>query len=209
LIYQKLSESFIEKYQDRILWNNISKYQKLSEPFIEKHQNRVNWNNISKYQKLSEPFIEKHQNRVNWYKISKYQKLSEGFIKKYNLTIISNSWLYKSYEEKLKYIKENTSYEVVGDSIIAYKSVRSDYYSVNFQHKYDIGSVHKSHCDCNYSNKDSFGLSAWTRKDSLTLNYYPEDKLLKVKIPIEKVGVILSSGKIRSSELQVLEEVEK
>ncbi len=39
----------------------IAKYQKLSELFIDKHQDKWDWNHIAKYQKLSEPFIDKHQ----------------------------------------------------------------------------------------------------------------------------------------------------
>ena len=34
-------------------WENISRYQKLSEEFIEKFQDKVHWKNISRYQKLS------------------------------------------------------------------------------------------------------------------------------------------------------------
>jgi len=34
---KKLSESFIEKYKDKLHWYYISQYQKLSEPFIEKN----------------------------------------------------------------------------------------------------------------------------------------------------------------------------
>src|SRR5574343_458953 len=73
--YQKLSESFIEKYVDKVEWWYISVYQKLSEEFIEKHGDKVNWDCISAYQKLSEEFIEKHGDKVNWRCISKYQKL--------------------------------------------------------------------------------------------------------------------------------------
>ena len=38
---QKLSEEFIDKYNDRVEWSCISKYQKLSEDFIEKHKNKI------------------------------------------------------------------------------------------------------------------------------------------------------------------------
>src|SRR5574343_646664 len=82
-MYQKLSESFIDKYSDKLDWDYISEYQKLSEEFIEKHKDKVNWGYISKYQKLSEEFIEKHYYKVNWDMISRYQKLSEEFIEKH------------------------------------------------------------------------------------------------------------------------------
>ena len=62
--YQKLSESFIEKYSDKVNWRNISKYQNLSESFIEKYTDEICWYNILTYQKLSESFIEKHKNKL-------------------------------------------------------------------------------------------------------------------------------------------------
>ena len=81
--YQKLSEEFIEKFQDKVDWYYISMHQKLSEGFIEKFQDKVYWNNVSTYQKLSEEFIEKYQDKVDWYYISTYQILSEPFIEKH------------------------------------------------------------------------------------------------------------------------------
>ena len=81
--YQKLSEEFIEKFQDKVHWKNISLYKKLSEEFIEKFQDKVHWYNISEFQKLSEEFIEKFQDKVYWnnFRISKtirriYRKVS-------------------------------------------------------------------------------------------------------------------------------------
>jgi hypothetical protein len=83
-IYQKLSESFIERNIDNVIWRYISEYQKLSESFIEKYSDKVNWDRISEYQTLSEELIEKHINKVDWWYISKFQKLSESFIEKYS-----------------------------------------------------------------------------------------------------------------------------
>jgi phosphoribosylanthranilate isomerase len=81
--FQKLSEDFIEKYQDKVDWNRISQYQNLSEQFIEKFQEKVDWNYISRFQKLSEDFIEKNQYEVNWNYVSIYQQLGEDFIEKF------------------------------------------------------------------------------------------------------------------------------
>ena len=63
---ERLSEQFIEKFQDKVDWNDISHYQKLSEEFIKKFQHKVNWKYISERQELSEEFIEKFQDKVNW-----------------------------------------------------------------------------------------------------------------------------------------------
>jgi hypothetical protein len=202
--YQKLSESFIEKFQDRVDWDFISIHQKLSEEFIEKLQNKVDWNFISKFQKLSESFIEKFQDKVNWELISKYQKLSPKFRKEYNIIINEDNWLYKSDEFKLKYIKENTDYEVVDNKyIIAYKGIRRDNYSkFNFQYKYEVGKIYESHCDCNINNENSFGLSAWNLKNA---KIYCDEKIIKVKIEISDVGAIVKyENKIRCFKFEVV-----
>ena len=82
-VNKKLSEKFIEKFQDRVNWNYISRHQNLSEEFIEKFQDEVDWDWISISQKLSEEFIEKFQDKVDWVRISACQKLSEEFIEKF------------------------------------------------------------------------------------------------------------------------------
>ena len=80
---QKLSEEFIEKHNDKLDWDNISIFQTLSEEFIEKYKDKLNWDNISTFQTLSEEFIEKHGDKIHWDCISEYQKLSESFIEKH------------------------------------------------------------------------------------------------------------------------------
>lgn len=95
---QKLSESFIEKYQDKVDWMSISEGQKLSEQFIDKFKDKVDWDYISIYQNLSEPFIDKYKDKVNWVWISKYQKLSESFIGRYQDKV---DWVYISAYQKL------------------------------------------------------------------------------------------------------------
>jgi len=97
-VNQKLSEKFIEKHENKVYWNWISEHQKLSEKFIEKHENRVYWNWISQYQRLSERFIEKHKDRVYWNCIFQYQKLSEEFIEKYEDRVY---WNWISEHQKL------------------------------------------------------------------------------------------------------------
>ena len=64
--YQKLSESFIEKYSKKLSWYSISAHQKLSESFIERHADEVDWYCISWKQTLSEDFIERHDDEVDW-----------------------------------------------------------------------------------------------------------------------------------------------
>ena len=96
--YQKLSESFIREFQDKVDWEWISKYQKLSESFIREFQDKVDWYWTSKSQKLSESFIREFQDKVDWYWVSKYQKLSEDFIREFKNKA---GWVYISAYQKL------------------------------------------------------------------------------------------------------------
>ncbi len=206
--YQKLSEEFIREFKDYLDWYFISVYQKLSETLINEFKDYINWYFISVYQKLSEEFIKEFKEYVYWECVPKYQKLSEEFRKEFNIEIPKNNWLYISKEDKLKYIKENTEYEIVDDEyIIAYKSVRSDRYSVlNFQYQYLDGETYSSHCDCNIERESSFGLSAWTIEGAK--DYYSIGKNLKVKIAIDKIGAIVHDNqKIRCFELTVIGEI--
>jgi hypothetical protein len=189
---------------------NIKFVPTLSENFIKEFKDRVYWDYISMFQKLSENFIREFKDKVYWNCISRYQKLSKSFRKEFNIKIPERSWLYTTTKGKLKYIKENTNYEIIDNKyIIAYKSVRDNYYSViNFQYKYDIGKTYRSHCDCNLTDENSFGLSAWTKEEAY--KYYSKGKILKVQIPISKVGAIVhNNNKIRCFELKVLEEIKQ
>jgi len=107
-ICQNFSESFIEKYQDKMNWNLISQYQILSEPFIKKYKDRVNWKFISECQKLSESFIERHKDKVDWNYISQFQILSESFINKHKDKIDINLYnqFHKSFFRKFNEIQE-------------------------------------------------------------------------------------------------------
>jgi len=200
--------SFIRKFKTSVNWDYISEYQKLSEPFIKEFKDSVNWYYISSSQKLSEPFIKEFKDSVNWDYISRYQKLSEPFIKEFDIEIPTTNWLYKTKEEKLEYLKRINIYKIINNEyLIAYKSIRSDSYSVfNFQYLYEVGKTYEAHCDYNINNDYSFGLSAWTKEKAL--NYYSDGKLLKVRINIEDLGAVVHDGnKLRCSKLTVLEEV--
>ncbi len=216
-IKQKLSERFIREFSDRVRRLSISVYQKLSEGLIRDFTNKVSWVSISKYQKLSENFIREFIDRIYWDEISKYQKLSAKFktefktefkIIKSKNSVSYVSWLYLDTKTKLNYIKKHTGYKIIDDKhIIAYKSCRGSGYSCyNFHYLYKVGKTYKSHCDCNIKEIDSFGLSAWTKEKAL--KYYNIGKLLKVRIPINKIGAIVQdNNKIRCFEMEILEEV--
>lgn len=80
---QNLSETFIEKFKDKIDWYGVCNNQKLSEDFIRKYQDKVDWETISYRQKLSEEFIEEFSHKLDWQCISEEQNLSKEFIIKH------------------------------------------------------------------------------------------------------------------------------
>jgi hypothetical protein len=206
---QTLSEDFIREFKDKVYWNYISKYQNLSEDFIREFQDKLDWFYISFYQNLSEDFIREFENKVFWDYISSNQNLSEDFRKEFGLDFPIHSWRYKTDEEKIELVKNTGLYEIEDNCVIAYKSVRLDF-SSTFKRGiyYHVGNVVSAHCDCGSDIENSFGLSAWTKENAL--KYYDRGLLLKVKIPISKLGcLVYDTHKIRCFELEVLEVVEK
>jgi len=137
---QDLSMEFINKYQDKIInedmWDTLEENQVLSEEFIDNNQDKLNWTNLSVWQKLSEEFIEKHIDLINWEEISINQKLSEGFIKKHYKNLdIGLIILYQDIDEKLinKYIKDSNK-NIIG-SLIGNKILTEEFME---KHKDDL-----------------------------------------------------------------------
>jgi hypothetical protein len=207
-VRQTLSENFIREFKNEVYWDYISAFQNLSEEFIREFKDKVNWIYISTFQNLSEDFIREFKNEVVWRRISRYQKLSEEFRKEFNIIVPEYSWIYKTDEEKLELVKNTGLYEIENNCVIAYKSVKSDFSSVYKRGiYYHVGSTVSSHCNCNPDEENSFGLSAWTIEGAL--DYYNRGLLLKVRIPISKLGCLVHNNhKIRCFELEVLEVVE-
>lgn len=83
------NESQSDTYNDEYLhFSNLCRKDKLSESFIENYQQKFNWRELCTYQRLKEEFIRKHINLIDqydcWYELVMYQKLSEKFIKDFN-----------------------------------------------------------------------------------------------------------------------------
>lgn len=81
--YSKLSEDFIDRFNDKVQWRLISSNQKLSEEFMRKWANKINWKRISSSQVLSIDFIREYKDKLDWKHISSCQHLSERFIKEF------------------------------------------------------------------------------------------------------------------------------
>lgn len=69
----KASKDFIRECPVKS-WYYISKYQKLSERFIEEYEDRIDWDVISEHQTLSREFCLKHKKDVNWASIKATQE---------------------------------------------------------------------------------------------------------------------------------------
>ena len=204
---QKLSESFIREFQDKVDWDWISSYQKLSESFIREFKDKVSWCWISMCQKLSEPFIREFQDKINWCQISEYQKLSNEFIEEFKdrlgINEIKDSWHYKTTDEKKQAVMDTGLYECYDTYFIAYKGIRSDRYSkFNFQYKYEKGGIYESWCDCS-NDENSFGLSVWDKPNA---RKYSRELVVRVKVNYEDVGrVVHDGGKIRCFKIEILD----
>ena len=204
---QHLSEDFIREFANNVAWECISECQHLSENFIREFKDRVCWYNISTYQRLSEDFIREFKDRVDWDWIPKYQRLSKNFIREFKddiyMGLITDSWQYKSVEEKKKAVMDTGLYECHKDYFIAYKGIRANRYSAyNFQYQYLKGETYETWCDCS-AEECGFGFSAWTEKGA---REYCKELVVRVKVRYEDVGrVVHDGGKIRCFKMEILD----
>ena len=213
-VYQTLSEDFIREFKDKVSWKDVCTYQVLSEDFIREFKDEVDWQCISTYQNLSEDFIREFRDRVYWEYIAKYQYLSKSFIKEFNLTIPDNNWQYLSAKDKRQYIKDNTSFEVIDNHVIAYKTIKANCWPKHKQgskhegHRrhYEVGKTYRAFCDFNFKTQNSFGLSVWSKNASLDYcKKYRRVITFKVKIMIKDIGgIVHGNSKIRCRKIKIL-----
>ena len=208
-IEQHLPEDLIRKFQNKVHWGFICMYQNLSEDFIKEFQDKMHWSSIFTYQNLSEDFIREFKHKMSYSQILINQRLSEDFRKEFGVLVPESNWLYKSTQFKRQKILATGLYQIEGDDIVAYKSIRNDNCSVYLRsYIYEVGKTYTSTCNCSIEDSNSFGLSAWTIEGAK--RYYASGKIIKVKIPIEKLGCIVHNGnKLRCFEFTVVEEIEK
>ena len=91
-ILASLSEQeYYKEFSDKIDWSVIFK-EKLSEEFLERFQENLNWNDVSFFQTLSIDFIKKFKKKLNW----KYIEIRQSHIDKNLLFSMKNS---KEYEK--------------------------------------------------------------------------------------------------------------
>lgn len=69
------SETLLEKYQDKVDWNEISENRHIhwTIPMIQKFKNRINWDKLSESldeEVVTENIIETFKDKWNWHKLS-------------------------------------------------------------------------------------------------------------------------------------------
>ena len=97
-IHQKLSQSFVEKYEDEINWASFSTFQKIDDPdFVNKYMDKISWINVRDNIKMTEEaFIEKYMECGP--DVFRYQRFSKEFIKNLDLVILDYFFGFDSYE---------------------------------------------------------------------------------------------------------------
>lgn len=126
------SESLLEKYQDKVDWNEISdnRYIRWTVPMIQRFKNRINWEKFSENineEVVTENIIETFKDKWNWHKLSentgvklsydlldKYADLWdwEEIIDRYSNNVFENQGIefYERYKERIPAAKVQNSH---------------------------------------------------------------------------------------------------
>lgn len=80
---QKLSEEFIERYADRVNWEEVFIYQEISYKFESKHESRVCFDAMSKEYNLNLTTLKRYEERLNWDIISRFHRDVSMLIKEF------------------------------------------------------------------------------------------------------------------------------
>jgi len=104
--FRKISDEFIEDFQDKIVWESFWCFNETPEKYVEKYLDKVEWKKLSKNSNLSEKIIEKYSDKVDWREISVHNlNLSNSFMEKN----IDKLWLseipdyiHETFSENLK-----------------------------------------------------------------------------------------------------------
>ena len=125
------SEALLEKYQDKVDWNEISENRNIrwTIPMIQKFKNRINWEKFSDYiveEVVAENIIETFKDKWNWHKLSgnsnvvlSYDLLDrfsvlwdwEEIIDRYSNNVFENQAIefYERYKERIPAAKVQNS----------------------------------------------------------------------------------------------------
>ena len=118
----KFTEEELEEYYKLYNKKLVSESQILSEEFIDKHEEDLIWAIISRFQTITEGLIDRHNNKFNeinlvWENLSQYQKLSSYTINKYLdkfIKYIDNLVVYQEVPEEIFYeYKDEINWDLV------------------------------------------------------------------------------------------------
>lgn len=78
------SEAMLEKYQDKVDWNEISENSNIrwTVPMIQKFKSRINWESISENideKTMTDSILETFKDKWNWHKLSSNERLSLSY----------------------------------------------------------------------------------------------------------------------------------
>jgi len=110
----------VEEFKDKVnklIWGNISKYEKVSEDFMEEFQDKMEWYCISRFQWITRKFIKKFENRLDMEYLDNYHDWdwedkveNQKFIKKETKEPEKPK---KEEKEKNKIIKVKNKFELI------------------------------------------------------------------------------------------------
>lgn len=75
ILNTEILEMYIEKFNDKISWDNICKYQNISLDFMKKYKNKLNWDLVCENQFMTLEFITENLEKINWTLLSQNIKL--------------------------------------------------------------------------------------------------------------------------------------
>jgi hypothetical protein len=114
---QKLSESFMRDFSDKLHWDDICSYNELSEEFIFDFKDRVNWSILSMKKEFSLDFLEKLKDKIKW----------EHYLQKFLLLV---EILNKYREYILKHMDVVCKYQILTEEFMREYVDHLDWYSV-------------------------------------------------------------------------------
>lgn len=132
---QRLDDSFLEYYQQRLNWSWVSCYQVLSQETIRKFKDQLDWSFISMKQLLSVDFILEFYDYIDWFTIMKNPFLRLDFISRcqqyldwdsVSLHMTLNVPLLKQYQDRLNW------------ELISSERVLSESKILQFEHELDF-----------------------------------------------------------------------
>ena len=100
--HQVLSEAFMRKHKDEVVWVCASLHQKLTDTLVDDFSGMLDWVQVSRNREgLSEGIMRKYADRLDWEYLCQYQVLSERLIEDFAYKLTPVGWRQVSLKQKL------------------------------------------------------------------------------------------------------------